>query len=89
MKNWFKYLAVVTALGLFAVFIYVYIMVNSAYQSKLARTHNWDGRKFCLELSERAFLGANENERKLNSDKVFNSCETNFKRDWSIVDYLQ
>lgn len=89
MKSWFKYLAVIIALGLFGFYVYVYIMVNSAWQSKFARSHNWDGRKFCLELSERAYIGTDEASRKKNSDGVFNSCEANFNRDWSIVDYLK
>ncbi len=79
MKPLFKYLAVILALGLFALSIFLYITINAKYQNKLARIHNWDGRKFCVEMS----LKSTDSD----PSKLFNVCEKDFKEEFFIPEY--
>lgn len=79
MKSWFKYLAVILALGLFAFFIFLYVMTNASFQQKISRIHNWDGRKYCVDMSMRS----EDND----PTKLFNACQKTFNDEFYLPEY--
>jgi hypothetical protein len=54
-------------------------MINASFQQKISRIHNWDGRKYCVDMSMRS----DDND----PTKLFNACQKTFNDEFYLPEY--